>query len=127
MINVLDWYNPWLLALMVNGFLAAIAVAVPKKLLTPWGYVHGVFLGICIWGTLGWRGYAIVLAYFLLGSGNDSVGAALGDNIVVLGEGRDTVTAGSGNDSVIAYADGGTASSDTLGACTNGCLLDVHR
>jgi len=74
MINVLDWYNPWLLALMVNGFLAAIAVAVPKKLLTPWGYVHGVFLGICIWGTLGWRGYAIVLAYFLLGSGVTRLG-----------------------------------------------------
>jgi uncharacterized protein (TIGR00297 family) len=74
MINVLDGYNPWLLALMVNGFLAAIAVVLPQKLLTPWGYVHGVALGIGIWGTLGWRGYAIVMAYFLLGSGVTRLG-----------------------------------------------------
>ncbi len=58
----------WLIGALVNTALLAIAWALPKKLLTPAGYLHAWVLGIIVWGGLGWRGYTVVMAYFLAGS-----------------------------------------------------------
>ena len=68
--------TPWLIAIVLNSGLAAIALAAPKKLLTPAGLIHSWFLGVLIWGILGWRGYAVVLFYFLVGSAITRVGMA---------------------------------------------------
>ena len=68
--------NPWLVAVGLNTVLVAIAFLVPKKLLTPAGYIHAWFLGVTLWVTLGWQGYAIVMFYFLVGSGLTFVGMA---------------------------------------------------
>lgn len=58
----------WLLGVLVNTVLLAIAWALPKKLLTPAGYLHAWALGVIVWGCLGWRGYVVMMAYFLAGS-----------------------------------------------------------
>ena len=52
----------------LNAMLLAVAFLMPKKLLTPVGYLHAWVLGVLVWGTLGWRGYTVVLFYFLVGS-----------------------------------------------------------
>lgn len=67
---------PWLIALALNTVLLAIAWFLPKKLLTPTGYVHAWILGVLVWGCLGWRGYAVVMAYFLIGSAVTKIGMA---------------------------------------------------
>ena len=67
-------WTPWLVAIALNSALAAIALVAPKKLLTPAGLLHGWFLGVLIWGILGWPGYTVVLFYFLVGSGVTRVG-----------------------------------------------------
>ncbi|HSF72606.1 MAG TPA: TIGR00297 family protein, partial [Microcoleus sp.] len=54
----------------------AIATIAPKKLLTPAGQFHGWVLGVLIWGCLGWQGYAVVMFYFLVGSGVTRIGKA---------------------------------------------------
>ncbi|MEB3211777.1 MAG: TIGR00297 family protein [Leptolyngbyaceae bacterium] len=59
---------PWGVAIALNTFLAAVAWVAPKKLLTPAGLLHAWFLGVLIWGTLGWQGYIIIMVYFLAGS-----------------------------------------------------------
>jgi uncharacterized protein (TIGR00297 family) len=69
MFDTLSWSNPWAIALTLNTILLAIAFVSPKKLLTPIGNVNGAILGILVWGTLGWRGYVIVIFYFVVGSG----------------------------------------------------------
>ncbi|MEG4838636.1 TIGR00297 family protein [Microcoleus sp. B9-D4] len=74
--NYLSWSNPWLVAIALNTFLLAIATIAPKKLLTPAGQFHGWVLGVLIWGCLGWRGYAVVMFYFLVGSGVTRIGKA---------------------------------------------------
>ena len=66
--------GPWLIALGLNALLLGIAFTVPKKLLTPSGYLHAWVLGVIVWGTLGWRGYAIVMFYFLVGSAVTKIG-----------------------------------------------------
>ncbi|MGG6242349.1 TIGR00297 family protein [Nodosilinea sp. AN01ver1] len=58
----------WLTGALVNTALLAIAWVLPKKLLTPAGYLHAWVLGVIVWGGLGWRGYLVVMAYFLAGS-----------------------------------------------------------
>lgn len=66
----------WLLAILINSGLGAIAWVAPKKLLTPAGYLHAWVLGLLIWGTLGWQGYLVVMVYFLVGSAVTRVGLA---------------------------------------------------
>nr|WP_290227589.1 TIGR00297 family protein [Trichocoleus desertorum] len=68
--------NPWLIALVLNSVLGAIAWFAPKKLLTPAGLLHACFLGVLIWGTLGWQGYVVVMFYFLVGSAVTRIGMA---------------------------------------------------
>ncbi|MEL6441922.1 MAG: TIGR00297 family protein [Cyanobacteria bacterium J06621_8] len=69
MLDNLSWSNPWAIALTLNTLLLIIAFISPKKLLTPIGNLNGALLGVLVWGTLGWRGYLIVMLFFLLGSG----------------------------------------------------------
>ncbi|OKH26762.1 TIGR00297 family protein [Hydrococcus rivularis NIES-593] len=76
MFSTIEFSNPWLVAVGLNTVLLAIAFLAPKKLLTPAGYLNAWFLGVLIWGTLGWQGYAIVMFYFLVGSGLTYVGMA---------------------------------------------------
>lgn len=66
--------SPWLVAIALNSVLVVLALLLPKKLLTPIGYLHALALGIVVWGCLGWRGYAIVMFYFLVGSGVTKIG-----------------------------------------------------
>ncbi len=60
----------------LNTVLGAIAWIVPKKLLTLAGLLHAWFLGVLVWGCLGWQGYIVVMFYFLVGSGVTKVGMA---------------------------------------------------
>ncbi len=73
---VLDVLMPWVIAIGLNSVLLAIAWFVPKKLLTPAGLIHAWVLGIVIWGTLGWRGYTVILFYFVVGSAVTKLGFA---------------------------------------------------
>lgn len=66
----------WLIAVGLNTVLGAIAWFAPKKLLTTAGLVHSWFLGVLVWGCLGWQGYAVVMFYFLVGSAVTKVGMA---------------------------------------------------
>ncbi|GBL08817.1 hypothetical protein MSj_00291 [Microcystis aeruginosa Sj] len=68
--------NPWLVAVLLNTVLLGIAAIAPKKLLTRVGYLHAWVLGVIVWGSLGWRGYLIVLFYFLVGSTVTRIGLA---------------------------------------------------
>jgi uncharacterized protein (TIGR00297 family) len=69
-------WQPWLVAVGLNTVLLAIAFFLPKKLLTPAGYVHAWILGVLVWATLGWQGYIVVMFYFLVGSAVTRVGMA---------------------------------------------------
>ncbi|NEO25748.1 MAG: TIGR00297 family protein [Kamptonema sp. SIO4C4] len=66
--------NPWLLAIGVNTLLLGVAYLLPKKLLTPMGYIHAWVLGVLLWGTLSWPGYLVVLFYFFVGSAVTRIG-----------------------------------------------------
>lgn len=68
--------NPWLIAVGLNTILLSVAWIIPKKLLTPAGLLHAWLLGVLIWGSLGWRGYLVVLFYFLVGSAVTRIGMA---------------------------------------------------
>lgn len=68
--------NSWLSAIAINTSLLAVAWILPKKLLTPLGYLNAWVLGVIVWGTLGWQGYTVVLFYFLVGSGVTKIGMA---------------------------------------------------
>ena len=74
MFNTLSWSNSWAIALIINTALLIFAFISPKKLLTPFGILNGAALGVLVCGTLGWRGYLIVMLFFLLGSGLTFVG-----------------------------------------------------
>lgn len=80
MLNILqDWLTlsanyPWLVAIGLNSILLAIATIIPKKLLTPAGAINAWGLGVVVWGTLGWRGYGVVMFYFLVGSAVTRIG-----------------------------------------------------
>ncbi|WP_219907591.1 TIGR00297 family protein [Aphanothece hegewaldii] len=66
--------SPWVIAFAINTILLTIAYIIPKKLLTPAGYLHAWLLGVIIWGTLGWRGYALMMFYFFVGSAVTRIG-----------------------------------------------------
>lgn len=68
--------NPWLVAVGLNAVLLSFVYFAPKKLLTPAGVVHAGILGVIVWGSLGWPGYAVVGFYFLVGSGATRIGMA---------------------------------------------------
>jgi uncharacterized protein (TIGR00297 family) len=74
MLSLYDSYNPWLVAVGLNAVLLAIVWLLPKKLLTPAGIINAWLLGVLIWGTLGLRGYAVVCAYFIVGSAVTRIG-----------------------------------------------------
>jgi uncharacterized protein (TIGR00297 family) len=74
--SYLNLLTPWLIGIGLNTVLLAIAYFAPKKLLTPAGYVHAWILGVILWGTLGWRGYAVMMFYFLVGSAVTRIGMA---------------------------------------------------
>ena len=76
MLSIISDLNPWLVAVALNTVLLAIAFFAPKKLLTPAGIAPAWFLGILIWGTLGWQGYVVVMFSFLVGSGVTRIGVA---------------------------------------------------
>ena len=67
---------PWLTGVCLNSILLVPAILSPKKLLTPWGIAHAWVLGVIVWGTLGWKGYAVVMFYFLVGSAVTRIGMA---------------------------------------------------
>jgi len=67
---------PWWQAIILNSLLLLLAWLLPKKLLTPAGYLHAWLLGVVIWGCMGWRGYSVVMVYFLLGSAVTRLGMA---------------------------------------------------
>ncbi|MGJ3253395.1 MAG: TIGR00297 family protein [Elainellaceae cyanobacterium] len=67
---------PWLVGILINTVLGAIALIVPKKLLTPAGLFNAWLLGVILWGTLGWQGYVIMMVYFLAGSAVTRIGMA---------------------------------------------------
>jgi uncharacterized protein (TIGR00297 family) len=67
------WW-PWLWGGVLNTALLGVAWLLPKKLLTPAGYLHAWVLGVLIWGCLGWPGYTVVMVYFLVGSGVTRIG-----------------------------------------------------
>jgi uncharacterized protein (TIGR00297 family) len=66
--------STWGIALILNTFLIIIALISPKKLLTVSGYLHAWVLGVIVWSTLEWRGYAVVMFYFLVGSAVTRIG-----------------------------------------------------
>jgi uncharacterized protein (TIGR00297 family) len=72
----LNMLTPWLIGIGLNTVLLAIAYLAPKKLLTPAGYIHAWILGVMLWGTLGWQGYAVMMFYFLVGSAVTRIGMA---------------------------------------------------
>lgn len=72
--TILD--RPWAIAIGLNSILLICATLAPKKLLTLAGSLHAWVLGVIIWGTLGWRGYSVVMLYFLVGSAVTRIGMA---------------------------------------------------
>lgn len=70
------WLNPWIVAIGLNIVLLSLVALSPKKLLTPAGLFHAGILGVLVWGSLGWPGYAIVAFYFIVGSGVTRIGMA---------------------------------------------------
>jgi uncharacterized protein (TIGR00297 family) len=70
----MNYESTWLVAIALNSVLLAIAFVIPKKLLTTAGYLNAWLLGVLVWGTLGWRGYVVVMFYFLVGSAVTRIG-----------------------------------------------------
>lgn len=64
----------WLVAIALNTILGAIALLLPRKVLTTAGICHAFALGIVIWGCLGWQGYTLILSYLIIGSGVTRIG-----------------------------------------------------
>ncbi|MGB3760370.1 MAG: TIGR00297 family protein [Rivularia sp. (in: cyanobacteria)] len=76
MLSLSYFSNSWLIAVGLNAVLLGIVWLAPKKLLTLGGILNAWLLGVLIWGTLGWKGYAVVCAYFIVGSGVTRIGMA---------------------------------------------------
>ncbi len=56
----------WIEALSADAALALATLAL--RLLTPSGSLAALLIGTATWGLLGWRGWAVLLAFFLLGT-----------------------------------------------------------
>ena len=61
-----DRLQHWLMALLVNAVLIAVAQRLP--LLTPQGWVHAGVLGTVLLGSLDWPGWWAVVLYLAIGS-----------------------------------------------------------
>ncbi|PSB29042.1 TIGR00297 family protein [Stenomitos frigidus ULC18] len=72
----LSFLTPVVFAVVLNTVLLAIVWLLPKKLLTLAGIIHAWILGVLVWVSLGWQGYAVVVFYFLVGSGITRAGMA---------------------------------------------------
>jgi uncharacterized protein (TIGR00297 family) len=70
------WWQPWIVGAIGNALLLGVAWFLPKKLLTTSGYLNAWLLGCILWGCLGWQAYAVMMAYFLVGSAVTQVGMA---------------------------------------------------
>ncbi|OIP79011.1 MAG: TIGR00297 family protein [Oscillatoriales cyanobacterium CG2_30_44_21] len=64
----------WLIAIALNTILGAIALLLPRKVLTTTGIYHAWALGIIVWGCIGWQGYLVILSYLIVGSGVTRIG-----------------------------------------------------
>lgn len=62
-------------SLVLTG-LVLIALILPKKILTNWGYLHAWVLGLLLWATFGWQGFAVTVIYFILGTAVTKIGFA---------------------------------------------------
>ena len=71
----LQW-QPWVFGAVLNAVLLVGVWRLPKALLTPAGIIHAWILGVIVWGSLGWAGYAVVALYFVAGSAVTRVGLA---------------------------------------------------
>ena len=76
MLSLDNFGSPWLVGVVLNAVLLGIVWLLPKKLLTPAGIFNAWLLGVLIWVTLGWVGYAIVCVYFVVGSAVTRIGMA---------------------------------------------------
>jgi uncharacterized protein (TIGR00297 family) len=76
MLPALPSATDWLIAIVLNAGLLGLLAIAPKKLLTPGGIVNAWILGVIVWGCLGWRGYLLVVFYFIVGSGVTFIGKA---------------------------------------------------
>lgn len=74
MINSFPISQGWLIAIALNTILGAIALLLPRKVLTTAGICHAWALGITVWGCLGWQGYVVILSYLIVGSGVTRIG-----------------------------------------------------
>jgi uncharacterized protein (TIGR00297 family) len=61
-----------LIGLAINAVLAALAYAAKTVDLS--GVIAGIFLGTAIYGFLDWRGFVLLLAFFVIGSGATKLG-----------------------------------------------------
>uniref|UniRef100_A0A7S4FD08 TIGR00297 family protein n=1 Tax=Chrysotila carterae TaxID=13221 RepID=A0A7S4FD08_CHRCT len=55
-------------AIVLNSGLAAIGTALGQRVLTPSGLVSAWVLGVTLWSTLGWQGWATCVFYLVCGS-----------------------------------------------------------
>lgn len=66
--------SQWGVALWLNLALVVLGLLSPQKALTRAGVIHAGLLGLLVWGGLGGRGYAVVAAYFLVGTAVTKLG-----------------------------------------------------
>ena len=64
----MDFSQPLLVAVVINTVLIAIALLIPKKLLTPAGYANAWLLGLIVWSSFGCQAYSTTQFYFFAGS-----------------------------------------------------------
>ena len=81
-------HNTWLVASALNSILILLALTlIYLVLMTSSGYIHAWLLGVLVWGTLSWRGYAVVMFYFLVGVGVTRIGKKIKEDAGIA-EGR---------------------------------------
>ncbi|MDV2993160.1 MAG: hypothetical protein N4J56_002814 [Chroococcidiopsis sp. SAG 2025] len=71
-----SFLNSVLVAVGVHTVLLGLAWIAPKKLLTPAGLLHALFLGVLLYLSVGWQGELVVIFYFLVGSAVTYIGMA---------------------------------------------------